>query len=61
MNTIFSPSYEYDFLTNLKYDLSKEEVYGLAKISRAGCDKYDGAVFMLLVYFVKAYKTALKN
>jgi hypothetical protein len=47
-------SYNSEFISNLKYDLSTKEVMEMAKISREACDYYDNGVFLLVVYFIRS-------
>lgn len=48
-------------IRNLKYDFDEKEVLEVAKITRDGCRQYDEALFLLLTYFVKAQRKAVRE
>lgn len=52
LNHIFG-SYS-SIMSNLSYDLSKEEALAVAKIAREACEYYDNGIFFLLFYLSKS-------
>ena len=52
LNHIFG-SYS-SIISNLSYDLSKEEALAVAKIAREACEYYDNGIFFLLFYLSKS-------